>query len=171
MSKNPANSARASQAVEAQISTAVIKGGRLCPTGISYPCLTLFAHLSSLWNNEAGWGTHGSGHVPLHGSDTRSRSWLPCFLELCCTPGPPVCSPYCVSSEPTQGETTSSFIASGVSWKPSHQSWSGLVGPLLSLGYYTSSALPLRSVSSVAQSCPTLCGPVDCSTPGLPVHL
>ena len=24
--------------------------------------------------------------------------------------------------------------------------------------------------SSVAQSCPTLCDPVDCSTPGLPVH-
>ena len=23
---------------------------------------------------------------------------------------------------------------------------------------------------SVAQSCPTLCDPVDCSTPGLPVH-
>ena len=26
------------------------------------------------------------------------------------------------------------------------------------------------SFSSVAQSCPTLCNPVDCSTPGLPVH-
>ena len=25
-------------------------------------------------------------------------------------------------------------------------------------------------VSSVAQSCPTLCNPMDCSTPGLPVH-
>ena len=24
--------------------------------------------------------------------------------------------------------------------------------------------------SSVAQSCPTLCDPVDCSIPGLPVH-
>ena len=24
--------------------------------------------------------------------------------------------------------------------------------------------------SSVAQSCPTLCDPMDCSTPGLPVH-
>ena len=31
---------------------------------------------------------------------------------------------------------------------------------------------PLRSVqfSSVAQSCPTLCDPMNCSTPGLPVH-
>ena len=26
-------------------------------------------------------------------------------------------------------------------------------------------------VSSVAQSCPTLCDPMDCSTPGFPVHL
>ena len=26
------------------------------------------------------------------------------------------------------------------------------------------------SVSSVAQSCPTLCDPMDCSTPGLPAH-
>ena len=25
--------------------------------------------------------------------------------------------------------------------------------------------------SSVAQSCPTLCDPMDCSTPGFPVHL
>ena len=25
-------------------------------------------------------------------------------------------------------------------------------------------------ISPVAQSCPTLCSPVDCSTPGLPVH-
>ena len=27
-----------------------------------------------------------------------------------------------------------------------------------------------RSVSSVTQSCPTLCNPMDCSMPGLPVH-
>ena len=27
-----------------------------------------------------------------------------------------------------------------------------------------------QSVSLVAQSCPTLCDPVNCSTPGLPVH-
>ena len=27
-----------------------------------------------------------------------------------------------------------------------------------------------HSVSSVAQSCPTLCNPVDCSTPGFPDH-
>ena len=28
----------------------------------------------------------------------------------------------------------------------------------------------LPQVSSVAQSCPTLCNPMNCSTPGLPVH-
>ena len=27
-----------------------------------------------------------------------------------------------------------------------------------------------QSVSTVAQSCPTLCDPMNCSTPGLPVH-
>ena len=30
--------------------------------------------------------------------------------------------------------------------------------------------LPQDSVSSVTQLCPTLCDPMDCSTPGLPVH-
>ena len=29
---------------------------------------------------------------------------------------------------------------------------------------------PSQSVSSFAQLCPTLCDPMDCSTPGLPVH-
>ena len=27
-----------------------------------------------------------------------------------------------------------------------------------------------QSVSSVAQSCPSLCDPMNCSAPGLPVH-
>ena len=30
--------------------------------------------------------------------------------------------------------------------------------------------MDFSSVSSVTQSCPTLCGPMDCSTPGFPVH-
>ena len=29
---------------------------------------------------------------------------------------------------------------------------------------------PSQPISSVAQLCPTLCDPMDCSTPGLPVH-
>ena len=32
------------------------------------------------------------------------------------------------------------------------------------------SVLFLCILSSVAQSCPTLCNPIDCSTPGFPVH-
>ena len=28
----------------------------------------------------------------------------------------------------------------------------------------------VKVFSSVSQSCPTLCNPMDCSTPGLPVH-
>ena len=28
----------------------------------------------------------------------------------------------------------------------------------------------IHGVSSVAQSCPNLCDPMNCSTPGLPVH-
>ena len=35
-----------------------------------------------------------------------------------------------------------------------------------SLGQYP----PSVQFSSVAQSCPTLCDPMNCSTPGLPVH-
>ena len=46
--------------------------------------------------------------------------------------------------------------------------------------YFIFKSMSLRSLtfdvfnsdlfSSVAQSCPTLCDPMDCSTPGLPVH-
>ena len=33
-----------------------------------------------------------------------------------------------------------------------------------------SPGLESESESEVAQSCPTLCDPMNCSTPGLPVH-
>ena len=32
------------------------------------------------------------------------------------------------------------------------------------------SSIQLVQFSSVTQSCPTLCNPMDCSMPGLPVH-
>ena len=35
---------------------------------------------------------------------------------------------------------------------------------------YTHLQIFCTSVSSVTQSCPTLCDPMDCSTPGFPVH-
>ena len=36
-------------------------------------------------------------------------------------------------------------------------------------GYQSTDYGPVQ-FSSVAQSCPTLCNPMDCSTPGFPVH-
>ena len=65
-----------------------------------------------------------------------------------------------------------------------HNPWSytGSIGELYGCELYLNKAVReegklwlrvfLRSVqfSSVAQLCPTLCDPVDCSTPGLPVH-
>ena len=38
------------------------------------------------------------------------------------------------------------------------------------LVYEKTSELLYVQFSSVAQSCPTLCNPMDCSTPGFPVH-
>ena len=38
------------------------------------------------------------------------------------------------------------------------------------LGSYPSSIMLAVQFSSFAQSCPTLCDPMNCSTPGLPVH-
>ena len=40
---------------------------------------------------------------------------------------------------------------------------------ILAISCLTMSNLP-HEFRSVAQSCPTLCDPMDCSTPGLPVH-
>ena len=50
--------------------------------------------------------------------------------------------------------------------------WSGvpLPSPSLHLRWDQPHDLPWRQFSSVTQSCPTLCDPMDCSTPGLPVH-
>ena len=41
---------------------------------------------------------------------------------------------------------------------------------LVKLGLVLVGRAMLSSVSSVTQSCPTLCDPINCSTPGLPVH-
>ena len=35
---------------------------------------------------------------------------------------------------------------------------------------YTDIELKIKLVSSVTQQCPALCNPMDCSTPGFPVH-
>ena len=47
-----------------------------------------------------------------------------------------------------------------------------LGSPALAGGFFTISVTCLSDTqfSSVAQPCPTLCNPMNCSTPGLPVH-
>ena len=41
---------------------------------------------------------------------------------------------------------------------------------IFQLRTYYNQTLEIHQFSSVAQSCPTLCDPMDHSTPGLPVH-
>ena len=38
------------------------------------------------------------------------------------------------------------------------------------ISWQTPFPVAVRSVSSVSQSCPAVCNPMDCSTPGLPVY-
>ena len=44
-----------------------------------------------------------------------------------------------------------------------------LTGRMVLRAFWESSSC-IKIISSVAQSCPTLCDPMDCSTPGFPVH-
>ena len=48
--------------------------------------------------------------------------------------------------------------------------WPTLMGPAASPSPLVQALLDLFRCSSATQSCPTLCDPRDCSTPGLPVH-
>ena len=45
-----------------------------------------------------------------------------------------------------------------------------VVPGVMKWGWWGEALGPRWAFSSVAQSCPTLCDPMDCSTPGLPVH-
>ena len=47
--------------------------------------------------------------------------------------------------------------------------WKWLLAPVCFIILYTHQFSSVQ-FSSVAQLCPTLCDPMDCSTPGLPVH-
>ena len=42
--------------------------------------------------------------------------------------------------------------------------------PLNTHNSYPSFSISVATLSSVTQSCPTLCDPMDCNTPGFPVH-
>ena len=49
--------------------------------------------------------------------------------------------------------------------------WTSFSTPVSSVFYHLlDGEITMERFSSVAQSCPTLCDPMDCSTPGLPVH-
>ena len=56
--------------------------------------------------------------------------------------------------------------------KPTSLASPALIGRLFATGATWETLISLSSVqfSSVAQSCLTLCDPMNCSTPGLPVH-
>ena len=66
---------------------------------------------------------------------------------------------------PLQPGSTSRAGSYLMTWEPQHQ-------PSMVGGSSMLPSGPFSSVqfSSVAQSCPTFCDPMDCSTPGLPVH-
>ena len=59
-------------------------------------------------------------------------------------------------------------ICSRCSVQNCHNMWK--CGNNLNVHHLCTLSRSVSSVSSVAQSCPTLCDPMNCSTPGLPVH-
>ena len=54
------------------------------------------------------------------------------------------------------------WISVGLEWKQMRGLWEG--------GFWRKRGVDLRASVLVAQSCPTLCDPVDCSLPGSSVH-
>jgi len=63
------------------------------------------------------------------------------------------------TNPPTYGQFIFDKVGKNVQWKKRQSLQEVVLGKLGS-----------SSSSSVAQSCPTLCNPMNCSTPGLPVH-
>ena len=109
-------------------------------------------------------GLRSSPEFQMHGNSllnisTRSLievSNLACSkCSSCFKPTTPVPFPVFLTSL-----SNSSIYPVASTQKPSSQLW------LLSFSYLSYSV----QFSSVAQSCPTLCDPMECSTPGLPVH-
>ena len=109
-------------------------------------------------------GLRSSPEFQMHGNSllnisTRSLievSYLACSkCSSCFKPTTPVPFPVFLTSL-----SNSSIYPVASTQKPSSQLW------LLSFSYLSYSV----QFSSVAQSCPTLCDPMECSTPGLPVH-
>ena len=83
-----------------------------------------------------------------------------------------------VKNLPASAEDAGSFCGSGGSPGEGNENplqYSCLKNPMDSKAwratvYEVAKQQALGQFSSVIQLCPTLCDPVDCSTPGLPVH-
>ena len=60
------------------------------------------------------------------------------------------------------------ILVSDSLWTPI--AWYHLKGPCVMITRTLNKGFSSVQYSSVAQSCPTLCNPMNCSTPGLPVH-
>ena len=70
----------------------------------------------------------------------------------------------CAAQEPGRGTVRRGLGGQGVRDAEDRPS------PVLRAGPHLSVCFSLAHFSSVAQSCPTRCDPMDCSTPGHPVH-
>ena len=103
--------------------------------------------------------------------------WSSAHQFPCPSPFPRVCSDSCPLNQWFYPNISSSVIP--CSFCPQSCPFSGSFRMNLlfesggqSIGASASASIQFSSVqfSSVAQSCPTLCDPMDCSTPGFPVH-
>ena len=118
---------------------------------MAWPCLTLLQLLAcGVWGAEVLVRPRCSARGPTPSGTPAHAEWAVSSLSEGTTAGPPA---------PT-GQFLFLFSCAlslcTLSWSPST----------------TPHALTLfiEVFSSVAQSCPTLCNPMDCSTPGFPVH-
>ena len=136
-------------------------------TGPGHLCLLCIDNLtqsSAFTFQSPAHGLRSSPESQMHGNSLLSISTgslievsnLACSkCSSCFKPTTPVPFPVFLTSL-----SNSSIYPVASTQKPSSQIW------FLSFSYLSHSV----QFSSVAQSCPTLCDPMDCSTPGLPVH-
>ena len=84
----------------------------------------------------------------------------------------PLCIPSVFSHglSPVERETTSSYVCCLSSKTSPTELGFPPLQPHLNLNSYFKSLSQSESESEVTQSCPTLCDPVDCSSPGSSIH-
>ena len=89
-------------------------------------------------------------------------------------PAGPCLSLYSCEHSLVHPSITPSFYSSCSETREHTQSWTPLLPLLSSVGFahsqFSVSSILYHQLSSVAQLCPTLCDPMNCSMPGLPVH-